>query len=100
MKIKKFAVVFMLALTIVSACTAAPMAAFADNSYSYEASAETYADDIEALVENTGGDYEKLTESYPANPDPSGYVQTAVDFGKSFLSGFGKLTGSFLGRGR
>jgi hypothetical protein len=100
MKIKKFAAVFMLALTVITACTAAPMAAYAHNSYSYEDAAEAYADDIEALVENTGDAYEKLTESYPENPNPSAYVQTAVDYGKSFLSSLGKLTGGFLGRGK
>lgn len=101
MKIKKLVAVSMLALTVVSACTAAPMAAYVhNNSYSYEDAAEAYADDIEALVENTGDSYEKLTEGYPSDPNSAAYVQSAVSYGKSFLSSLGKLTGGFLGKGK
>lgn len=102
-KLKKAVLVSTLALTIVAACTAGPMAVGFRGGNAFEIAAEEYADNIEKLVEETGKAYEDATEAYPDNAKnnpnaPAEYVQTAVQLGNNYLSKLSGLTKGFLGR--
>lgn len=102
-KFGKSIVVGALALSIISACTAGPMALGFSGKQSIKSAAKEYANSIEALVEATGDSYENNAESYPdnavGNPDaPAEYVETSIDLGNGFLSGVFSLTRSFLSK--
>ena len=102
-KFGKSIVVGALALSIISACTAGPMALGLSSKQSIKSAAKEYANSIEALVEATGDAYEENAESYPdnaiGNPNaPFEYVDTSIELGSNFLSGVFGLTKSFIGK--
>lgn len=102
-KVKKMLLVSALALSVVSTCSATPMAMGLRCGNSYEKAAEQYARSIEDLVERTGDAYEDVTESYPDNAKnnpnaPAEYLQTVVKLGNNYLSNLFGLTKSFLGK--
>lgn len=99
--IKKMALASALTLSIVTACTASPMAMGLHTGREYEKAAEAYAQSIEDLVEETGDAYEEITESYPDtavnNPAaPSQYLGSAVKLGSNFLSKMFSFTNSYF----
>ncbi|MEG0035601.1 MAG: hypothetical protein RR743_02965 [Oscillospiraceae bacterium] len=86
-----------LALTVICSCTAAPFAmGYKPNPY--ETAAKDYANQIEALVEETGAEYEQNAKDYETNPVSSqDYNAAAAELGGKFLSGIGSSTGSYIG---
>lgn len=89
-----------LALVLVCACTAAPLAMGFDANF-FERAAEDYADAIEQIVEQAGDDYEQNAEDFDdeaeTNPAATGdFVENAKEIGSDFLSGIFGRTGSYL----
>ena len=102
-KLSKSIVVGALALSIISACTAGPMALGFSSKQAIKSAAKEYAQSIETLAEATGDAYEENAESYPDNAignhnAPFEYVDTSLDLGGNFLSGVFSLTKSFIGK--
>ena len=82
----KLALVSTLALTIVTTCSAAPMAMGLTSG----TSAKTYANSIEALGEGASDAYELNAETYPI------YAQNNANAPSQFLSNVKNITGGLF----
>jgi predicted lipoprotein len=93
MKKSKKVLVATLALSIVTACSASPLAM----------SSRQFKQTIRDIVRSTGEQYEQNAETYPdaavKNPTtaPADYLNNCVDYGVSFLDQIFGATGSYLG---
>lgn len=81
-----------MAVSVLAVCSSGAMAFdFGHGKYIKDAS-NTYADQIEAIVEEIGNEYEANAENYPgaAVEDPEAatqaYFDTVIELGNSFLS--------------
>ncbi len=90
----KKALVATLALTIVTACSASPLAM----------SSLQYKQTIKDICKSTGEKYEQNAESYPKNAvenpttAPKDYVDNCVTYGVDFLNQIFGTTNQYLGK--
>ncbi|MGI5978833.1 MAG: hypothetical protein ACOX66_04970 [Oscillospiraceae bacterium] len=94
MKKSKKVLVATLALSIVTACSASPLAM----------SSLQFKQAIKDICKSTGEAYEQNAENYPENAiknpttAPKDYVDNCVNYGVSFLDQIFGVTNEFLGR--
>lgn len=90
----KKAIVATLALTIVTACSASPLAM----------STSQYKQTIKSICRDTGEKYEQNAENYPKNAvenpttAPKDYVDNCVTYGADFLNQIFGATNEYLGK--